>query len=90
MVEARTLGRHARKRVITYINTFLRYGAKNGWISMPNAGTEWATPATDQDSMRVAKARAGIKDYSDRILTGDCVEEMSRLPAGSMIRSAPA
>lgn len=83
LVEARTLGRHARKRVITYINTFLRYGAKNGWIAMPTTGTEWAAPATDRDSMRVAKARAGIKDYSDRILTG---EEIDRL----LDRSQPA
>ena len=76
LVEGRNLGRHARKRVITYINTFLRYGAKNGWISMPNAGTDWVAPATDRDSMRVAKARAGVKDNAERILTGEEIDAL--------------
>lgn len=76
MVEVRKLGRFARKRVVTYINTFLRYGAKNGWITMPNAGVDWVAPATDPDSMRVARARAGVRDNSDRIVTG---EEIGKL-----------
>src|SRR5439155_27172223 len=70
LVERRKLGRHARKRVLTYINTFLRHGVKNGWITMPNAGTDWVAPATDRDSMRMAKARAGAKAFSDRIVKG--------------------
>ena len=40
LVEKRKLGRFARKRVLTYINTFLRYGAKSGWITMPNTGVD--------------------------------------------------
>lgn len=55
LIEVRKLGRHARKRVVTYLNTFLRHGVKNGWITMPNTGTSWTAPATDPDSMRVAK-----------------------------------
>lgn len=76
LVEHRKLGRHARKRVITYINTFLRYGAKNDWISMPNAGTDWVAPATDRDSMRMAKARAGAKDFSTRIVSGKEIDDL--------------
>jgi integrase len=83
LVEERNLGRHARKRVVTYISTYLRYGSKNGWMTMPNVGTSWTAPATDPDSMRVAKARAGVKDYSDRLVTG---KEIDRLLA----RSQPA
>lgn len=83
LVENRRLGRFARKRVVTYLNTFMRYGAKNGWYSMPNTGMDWVAPATDPDSMRVARARAGVKDYSARIVTG---EEVDRL----LKRSQPA
>ncbi len=70
MTDQRKLGRHGRKRVRAYVTAMLHYGSKNGWISMPNTGTEWMAPATDPDSMRQAKARAGIKDYSDRVLSG--------------------
>jgi integrase len=83
LVENRKLGRFARKRVRTYLNTFLRFGAKNGWYILPNAGMDWTAPATDPDSMRLARSRAGVKDYSDRIVTG---EEIDKLLA----RSQPA
>jgi integrase len=76
MVEKRKLGRYARRRVRTYINTLLRYGAKNGWYTAPNAGTDWVAPGADPDSVRQAKMRAGIKDYSNRIVSG---EELDKL-----------
>jgi len=60
LVEERKLGRHVRKRVVTYISTFLRYGAKNGWMTMPNTGVDWCTPSTDPDSMRVG-CRKGVR-----------------------------
>ena len=78
LVEKRKLGRHARKRVRAYITAFLHYGVKNGWLVMPNTGTDWVAPATDPESMRQAKARAGLQDYSDRIVTG---EEINKLLA---------
>jgi integrase len=83
MIETRKLGRYARRRVRTYINTFLRYGAKNGWYISPNTGTDWVAPRADPDSVRQAKMRAGINDYSNRILTG---EEMDKL----LKRASPA
>lgn len=76
LVEKRKLGRFARKRVRTYLNTFLRYGAKNGWHPMPATGTDWIAPATDPDSMRLARSRAGIPDYSARILTGEEIDKL--------------
>ena len=83
LVGNRRLGRFARKRVLTYVTTFLRFGAKNDWITMPNTGVEWTAPATDPDSMRLARARAGVLDHSSRIATG---EEIDRL----LERSQPA
>ena len=83
LVEHRKLGRFARKRVLTYVTTFLRFGAKNDWITMPNTGVEWVAPATDPDSMRLARSRAGIPDFSSRIVTGP---EIDRL----LERSQPA
>jgi integrase len=78
LIEERKLGRHARKRVRSYVTALFRYGSTNGWIALPTMGTAWAAPATDADSMRQAKARAGIKDYSERIVTG---AEIDRLMA---------
>ena len=74
--DARQLGRHARKRVRAYISAFLRYGATNGWIAMPNTGSDWIAPATDPDSLRQAKARAGIRDNSQRIVNGEELEKL--------------
>jgi integrase len=76
LINDRNLGRMARKRVRAYVTAFLRYGATNSWYTMPNTGCDWAAPATDPDAMRQMKARAGIKDFSDRIFTGD---ELNRL-----------
>jgi len=45
LVEKRKLGRFARKRVRTYVTTFLRYGAQNDWYAMPRTGTDWVAPA---------------------------------------------
>ena len=76
LIRDRKLGRHARKRVRGLITAFLRFGAKNAWYVMPNTGTDWVAPATDPDSIRQAKTRAGVKDYSDRILTGEEIDQL--------------
>jgi integrase len=76
LVEKRKLGRHSRKRVRAYVTAFLRFGAQNGWYAMPGTGVDWVAPATDPDSLRQAKARAGVKDYSDRVLTGDEIDKL--------------
>jgi integrase len=83
LIEQRKLGRHARRRVRACINAMLRYGAKNAWYTMPSTGTDWVAPATDPDSVRQARLRAGLRDYSDRIITG---EELDRL----LKRASPA
>ncbi len=76
LVGVRNLGRHARRRIRAYINAMLNYGAKSGWFPMPNTGMDWVAPATDPDSVRQAKLRAGVKDYSDRIVTGDELDKL--------------
>lgn len=76
LIEVRQLGRFARKRVRTYLSTFLRYGAKNGWYTMPNTGTDCVSPATDPDSMRLARARARVKDNSNRVLIGEEIDKL--------------
>jgi integrase len=76
LTERRKLGRHSRKRVRAYVTAFLNFGATNGWYAMPGTGADWIAPATDPDSIRQAKARAGVKDFSGRILTG---EEIGKL-----------
>jgi integrase len=76
LVEKRKLGRHSRKRVRAYINCYLHFGVKNGWYATPPTGVDWAAPATDPASLRQAKARAGLKDYSDRIFTGAEIDKL--------------
>jgi len=76
LADGRKLGRHSRKRVRAYVTAFLNYGAKNGWYSMPGTGADWIAPATDPDSIRQAKARAGIEDFSDRVLTGEEIDKL--------------
>jgi integrase len=76
LIVHRKLGRRARKRVRAYVTAFLRYGAKNGWYSMPNMGTDWEVSATDPDSIRQAKARAGQKDFSGVILNGRDIDRL--------------
>jgi integrase len=71
LVSNRKLGRYARRRVRVYVNVMLNYGVKNGWMVRPPTGSDWVAPATDRESMRVARMRAGIADNENRIFTGD-------------------
>jgi integrase len=80
LIEARKLGRYARKRVRTYLSTLLRFGAKNDWFDMPNTGADWVSPGTTREAVRQEKLRAGKTDYSDRIVTG---AELDKLLARS-------
>jgi integrase len=75
---ARKLGRHSRKRITAYIKAMFNWGAGNGHFPQPNYGTEFKAPDTSKSAMRQAKQRAGLKDNSDRIVTG---LEMDRLLA---------
>lgn len=75
-IKGEPLGRHARRRVISYIRAMLNWGAGNGWYPSPTFGNGFAQPDTRPDAMRQAKAREGKKDFSKRVLTG---EEVDRL-----------
>jgi integrase len=76
LVKKRRLGRHSRRRVRAYIMAMLRFGAGNNWYQMPATGTAWISPNTSPDAIRQAKARAGIKDHSERIFSGDEIDKL--------------
>jgi integrase len=69
-------GRHLIGRVRTYVNTLLRHGVTNGWYAAPSTGTDWVSPACDPESVRQGKLRAGLKDYSDRIVSGGEIDKL--------------
>lgn len=76
LVMERKLGRHARRRVIAYVKAMFAWGSANGRHPAVNFGTDLVAPDTSPDAMRQAKARAGVADYSKRIVSGD---EVTRL-----------
>lgn len=76
LITERKLGRHARKRTIAYIKAMLNWGADNGYYPTPTFGTGFVAPETTPDAIRMAKAREGKPDHSERIVTGD---ELNRL-----------
>jgi len=76
LVNSRKLGRHARRRVIAYCKAMFNWGAKNDRYLAPSYGTGFVAPDTSKDAMRQAKARAGVKDHSTRILTGDELDKL--------------
>jgi integrase len=39
-------------------------------------GVDWVAPSTDPPSIRQAKARAGVKDNSDRVFTGKEIDKL--------------
>jgi integrase len=72
----RKLGRHSRKRIIAGVKAFLNFGAENGLNPRPTYGTGFKTLDTSPEAIRQEKARAGEKDYSDRILTGTEIDKL--------------
>jgi integrase len=66
----RKLGRHARKRIIACIKAMLNYGADNGYFPRPTYGTGFKTLDCSPEAIRQEKRRAGVRDYSGRIITG--------------------
>lgn len=72
----RGLGRHARRRTIAYVKAMLNWGTGNGYYPAPTYGNEFTAPDTSPDAMRQAKARAGIKDFSRRIVTGHELDKL--------------
>jgi integrase len=76
LMTERKLGRHARRRTISYVKAMLNWGAGNGSYPIPTYGNDFTVPDTRPDAMRQAKAREGKADYSRRIVTG---EEVGKL-----------
>lgn len=66
----------ARKRVQAYLKAVFRWGTANGYCPLPNFGTAFKAPPTTKAAMRKEKARLGIADHSDRILTGEEIDQL--------------
>jgi integrase len=76
LIEGRKLKARARKRVQAHVKTMFRWGAGNGHCPLPNFGSAMKAPSTTKQAIRKEKARAGIKDHSDRILTGAEIDKL--------------
>jgi integrase len=76
LLEVRQLKSRARKRVQAYIKAMFRWAAGNGHAPLPNFGSAFKAPSTTKQAIRKEKARAGIKDYADRIVTGAEVDKL--------------
>lgn len=76
LIEGRKLKARARKRVQAHVKTMFRWGAGNGHCPLPNFGSAMKAPSTTKQAIRKEKARAGLKDHSDRILTGAEIDKL--------------
>lgn len=79
LITVRKLKAHARKRVQASVKSMFRWGPSKGFV-VPDFGIGFKSPSTTKEAIRKEKARAGIKDHSERILTGG---EVDRLIADS-------
>jgi integrase len=76
LLEDRGLKSRARKRVQAYVKAMFRWASGNGHAPLPNFGSSFKAPSTTKQAIRKEKARAGIKDYADRIVTGAEVDKL--------------
>lgn len=75
LIESRKLRSHARKRVQGYVRAMFRWGAKHvGDCPLP--AIAFTTPSTTPEAIRQEKARAGIADHSERIVTGAEIDKL--------------
>lgn len=72
----RKVGRHARKRYIAYIKAMFRWGAGDGTgrYPLPIFGNGFKAPDCSHEAIRQSKERAGIPDYSQRIVSGEDID----------------
>jgi len=76
LLESRKLKALARKRVQAYIKAMFRWAAGNGHAPLPNFGSAFKAPVTTKQALKKEKMRAGLKDHSKRIVTGEEVDKM--------------
>jgi integrase len=76
MVKERNLGPYARARAISIIRTAFNWAADNDVCDKPKFGTGFRKPAIDPASVRQHRRRSGVRDYSQRILTGEEVDTL--------------
>jgi integrase len=69
LIETRKLMSHARKRVQGYVRAMFRWGSKHvGDCPLPTIA--FTTPNTTPEAIQKEKARAGLTDHSERVVTG--------------------
>lgn len=71
----RGLKAHARKRIQATVKTMFRWGPNAGF-AVPEFGSGFKSPSTTAESLRKEKARAGIRDHSERIVTGAEIDKL--------------
>jgi hypothetical protein len=76
LMAERKLGRHSRRRTLSYVKAMLNWGSGMGFYPPPTYGNDFVAPDTRPDAIRQAKAREGKPDYSRRIVTGDEIDQM--------------
>lgn len=69
-------GRHSRKRIIAQVKRIFNWGAKNGHHRPVNFGTDFAGPDTSKAAISKEKVKAGEKDFTKRIVTGEEIDEL--------------
>lgn len=69
-------GNHARKRIIALIKAMFRWGEANGLHNPINFGTDFVGPDTTPEGLRKARARAGKRDNSRRLVTGEEIDKL--------------
>ncbi|MEA2708129.1 MAG: hypothetical protein QOF78_730 [Phycisphaerales bacterium] len=84
LIEKRKILARSRKRITADIKACFRWGAGNGHCPLPNFGTSFKSPSTTKESIRKEKARAGLADYSDRIVTGEEIDKLLKLSQPNM------
>jgi integrase len=74
----------SRRRIFADIKACFRWGAGNGLCPLPNFGTAFKSPSTTKEAIRKEKARAGVADYSDRIVSGAEIDKLLSLSQPNM------
>jgi integrase len=74
--ESRSLKARARKRAFALVKAMFIWGAGNGHCPLPEFGTALKAPIVTKQAIRKEKARAGVEDFSDRILTGAEIDKL--------------
>jgi len=81
--DKRSLGNHARRRVIAYVRACLNYGAAvkhgMGWYPPVNYGPAFIQPDVSRNAIRKEREDSGRIDNLDRIATGAEIDKLVKV-----------